>query len=276
MYKFKSDHYIRFFIKKEILSMNKTLNKYLLAALFVAPLAISANAQAEEAAAEATPDWSLSYNVGLYSDYIFRGVSLSDSGPAVQGGIDLVHSSGFFLGTWLSNIDTKVSAGNGLEVDLYGGYGYEFENGISVGALGNYYTYPEGKKAGISPKTFNTFEASVYISYANFTYTYFNILTDYYGAPNSKNAYYNELKYGTALPIAGLNLTTKVGYQDSANTGFDQGDFAIGLNRDFALPTTAGKAIEGFNAGATYSQLFDMQSGGDKNQTVMIYVKRSW
>ncbi|MFA6040001.1 MAG: hypothetical protein WC733_00695 [Methylophilus sp.] len=39
--------------------MNKTLNKYLLAALLVAPLAISANAQAEEAAAEATPDWSL-------------------------------------------------------------------------------------------------------------------------------------------------------------------------------------------------------------------------
>jgi hypothetical protein len=59
MYKFKAVITHDIFIKKETLSMNKTLNKYLLAALLVAPLAISANAQAEEAAAEATPDWSL-------------------------------------------------------------------------------------------------------------------------------------------------------------------------------------------------------------------------
>jgi uncharacterized protein (TIGR02001 family) len=271
--------------------MNKILNKHLLAALLATPLVLSASfAQAEDAVeaapaaeatpaaeaapAEPTPDWTLSYNLGLYSNYIFRGISLSDDGPAVQGGIDLAHSSGFFLGTWFSNIEKNVSAGNHYEVDLYGGYGYTFENGFGITVSGLYYAYPEGKQQGIS-QTFNTFEAALALSYAGFTYTYSNALTDYYGAPDSKNAEYHELKYGTALPIGGLNFSTKVGYQDTAGLGLNEGDFAIGLNRNFSLPS-AGKPIEGFNAGATYSQLFDMEAGGDKNKTITFYVKRTW
>jgi uncharacterized protein (TIGR02001 family) len=271
-----------------MLNMNNTLNKHLLAALLVTPLMLGASfAQAEDAAveaatapeaapAEAKPDWELSYNLGLYSDYIFRGVSLTDNSPAVQGGIDLVHSSGFFLGTWLSNLDASVSAGNNIEMDIYGGYGYTFENGFGITLSGLYYGYPEGKKHGLdNGRQFDTFEASIALSYADFTYTYYNALTDYYGASNSKNAYYNEIKYGTALPMGGLKFMTKVGYQDSAGTGYNQGDLAIGLSRDFSLPS-AGKPIEGFNAGATYSQLFAKESGGDNNATVTFYIKRSW
>jgi uncharacterized protein (TIGR02001 family) len=34
-------------------------------------------------------------NVALVTDYRFRGVSLSAGDPAIQGGIDIAHSSGF-------------------------------------------------------------------------------------------------------------------------------------------------------------------------------------
>ena len=51
-------------------------------------------------AADAAPDLTVAYNVGLYSQYIFRGLTQTDRGPAVQGGVDLTHSSGFYLGDW--------------------------------------------------------------------------------------------------------------------------------------------------------------------------------
>ena len=103
------------------------------AALF--PTAARADAEA------AAPAVQLSYNFALVSDYRFRGLSLTNRDPAVQGGIDAAFSSGFFVGTWASNIADY--GGSKLEVDLYGGYGGSvggFDYTASV--LG--YLYPGG------------------------------------------------------------------------------------------------------------------------------------
>jgi uncharacterized protein (TIGR02001 family) len=54
-------------------------------------------------AAEESPH-KLSANVGLYSNYVFRGISQTGGDPAIQGGLDYTHSSGFYLGTWASNV----------------------------------------------------------------------------------------------------------------------------------------------------------------------------
>lgn len=300
--------------------MNKVLNKHLLAAVFATPLLLGTgiaradDAPAVEAApvAEAAPavaaapaepasPWSLSFNAGLYSAYIFRGVDLSD-GPAVQGGIDLGHSSGFYIGTWWSNLDPYVngkvdhtSKGNHVESDWYAGYAHTFENGIGLNFLGNYYAYLEGHQIGApgtDRATENSFEASAAVSYKWLTYTYYRVLTDYYGADNkngrqgdTKGADYHELKVNYNLPIGGLKFMTKVGYQNTRHINGDQGDFAIGLNRDFAIPS-AGKPIEGFNAGAYYTNTFDVQDEAfyvdgkgtrDTNKsTIWFYVKRTW
>jgi uncharacterized protein (TIGR02001 family) len=297
------------------------LNRQVLSALCAAPILLSATAYADEmpapeaapavaAAAEApkepVPDWTYTFNVGLYSEYIFRGVSLSD-GPAVQGGFDIAHSSGFYAGTWWSNLDPyyngKVDAappeparkGNHLESDWYAGYAHTFENGIGVNFLGNYYAYLEGRNIGTgkTKDTENSFEASVAVSYKFLTYTYYRVLTDYYGADNrngrdgdTKGADYNELKINYTLPIADLNFMTKVGYQNVRHVDADQGDFAIGLNRNFSIPS-AGKPIEGFNAGAYYTRTFAVanesfyttfsRDARDVNQdTIWFYVKRTW
>lgn len=75
----------------------------------------------------------LSFNIGVFSDYLSDGASESNNNAVVQGGIDYGHESGFFVGTWLSTL----GSGDGQEVDLYAGYDF------SVGALdfGVGYTY---------------------------------------------------------------------------------------------------------------------------------------
>jgi len=75
----------------------------------------------------------LSGNVGVMSDYIFRGVFQEDT--SAMGGLDYEHESGFFVGTWAADV------GDGLETDLYFGYGGEAGDiSYSIGYTGYYYT----------------------------------------------------------------------------------------------------------------------------------------
>lgn len=75
--------------------------------------------------------------VTLASDYMFRGVSLNDKSPALQGGIDWEGETGWYAGTWASQTDDGESTD--VEVDLFGGYAGETENGISYDFMAIYY-----------------------------------------------------------------------------------------------------------------------------------------
>lgn len=98
---------------------------------------ISVSAQAEEN----TSSISVSANAGLVSDYRFRGLSLSNKNPAVQGGLTVETASGFYAGTWGSTI--KESAGGAeTEVDLIVGYAGEIAGGLSTDVHLSYYLYP--------------------------------------------------------------------------------------------------------------------------------------
>jgi uncharacterized protein (TIGR02001 family) len=57
-------------------------------------------------AADAAPasDFTASYNVGLFSQYIFRGLTQTNNKPALQGGFDVSHKSGLYIGGWSSNV----------------------------------------------------------------------------------------------------------------------------------------------------------------------------
>ena len=97
-------------------------------------------ASATPVLAEDSPH-SLSANIGVVSNYIWRGVTQTDDGAAVQGGVDYGHSSGFYVGTWVSNIDWGTSDPN-YELDLYGGYGGEVGE-FSYDLSTIYYAYPD-------------------------------------------------------------------------------------------------------------------------------------
>jgi uncharacterized protein (TIGR02001 family) len=283
-------------------ALNWITNRHVLSALCAAPLLFSsAFASAEDtvaAAAAPAPAYTLTYNLGMYSNYIFRGINYS-SGPAIQGGIDWAHSSGFYLGTWFSNLDpdlfgrseTLGTKGNHVETDFYAGYAHTFENGVGVNVMGNYFAYLEGRNSLDKHKQ-DTFEASVALSYKWFTYAYYNALTDWYGVNatnptarnrDTKNSDYHELRFNYTLPVADLNFMAKVGRQTTTNLNGDQSDFAIGLNRNFSLPG-AGKPTEGFNAGAIYSDTFNVKDqayynygvGPINGKNLTFFVKRSW
>ena len=76
----------------------------------------------------------LSGNIGYTSDYVFRGIDQAGDASG-SAGVDYANG-GFYVGTWAADVD------DGLEYDIYFGYGVEMENGLSLsaGATGYYYT----------------------------------------------------------------------------------------------------------------------------------------
>ena len=310
------------------------LNRHVLAALCATPLLLgSASVFADEAPAaavaaapataaapaEPAPPYTLTFNLGLVTNYIYRGVNYS-AGPAIQGGIDWAHSSGFFLGTAFSSLNPQsfgaagtvtnvdpagnpLGRGNHVETDWYGGYTHAF-GPVTVGAGGIFVFYPENETSYHS-RNQNNFEGNLSIAAYGFTYTFNHAFTDWYGIGNTRKdspniptvansladtdgVEYHELKYGYTLPFADLNLAAKVGYQRSSDICLNQKDFLLGLNRNFSIPT-AGKPIEGFNAGATYTGVFGEEQcsrnnayytddNGEKTNAHMItfFIKRSW
>ena len=75
--------------------MNK-LKMALMAALALPSL--SAVAEEEKSA------HSIDFNIGLFSQYIFRGLQQTNGNPALQGSVDYSHESGLYAGTWFSTI----------------------------------------------------------------------------------------------------------------------------------------------------------------------------
>jgi len=86
-------------------------------------------------------------SVGLVSDYRFRGVSQSDKGAALQGGVTIAHESGFYAGFWSSNLaGWGTFGGPNLELDLIGGFKGPIGGGGTVDVGVTYYSYPGGAK----------------------------------------------------------------------------------------------------------------------------------
>ena len=81
----------------------------------------------------ATASAGVAYNVGWASEYYFRGILQKTS--SASAGVDF-DQNGFYVGAWTADV------GDGLEYDLYFGYGIETESGLSasVGYTGYFYT----------------------------------------------------------------------------------------------------------------------------------------
>jgi uncharacterized protein (TIGR02001 family) len=94
--------------------------------------------------AEDTPAITISGSATLTSDYRFRGVSQSDEGMAIQGGFTISHESGFYVGTWGSNLaGWGTFGGANMELDIFAGYVLPVGEGtLDIG--GTWFMYPSG------------------------------------------------------------------------------------------------------------------------------------
>lgn len=105
----------------------------------------SAPYDAEKAnSAEGGSGFTVSGEATLATDYRFRGVSQTDEEMAIQGGFTITHDSGFYVGTWASNLaGWGTFGGSNMELDLIAGYSMPVGNGaLDVGLV--WYMYPGG------------------------------------------------------------------------------------------------------------------------------------
>jgi uncharacterized protein (TIGR02001 family) len=228
-------------------------------------------------AAEPASPHTLTGNVGIFSQYIFRGLTQTDTEPALQGGFDYAHAGGFYAGTWGSNVSwirdfsqagfptAGYTGGASLELDIYGGYKGTIgksDFGYDVGLL--YYWYP-GTKAGGTVKA-DTLEVYGALSWkwisAKLSWA---ISDEVFGVDNADGTYYLDLTATYPIPNSKLTLIGHYGMQKFSGTqasGAKNDDFAsyddwkIGLNYSLPKDFTVGLFVTGTSMDATQTAFY--------------------
>ena len=200
---------------------------------------VSMPADAEaESNIEGESDWSLSGNVALVSDYRFRGVSFSDGDPALQGGIDLAHSSGFYIGTWGSTISGGTQYGE-PELDVYGGWSGDVADGVTfdIGLL--YYIYPtENEFANLIGADTDYFEpyASIGTTLGPVGATLGVAYAWDQSALGDDDNFYIFTDFEAGIPDTPLTLSAHLGYTDGVfATDLSGNSFDWGLGASWAV-----------------------------------------
>jgi uncharacterized protein (TIGR02001 family) len=180
------------------------------------------------AAAQASSPHTLAGNMSIVSDYRFRGISQTFLQPALQGGIDYSHESGFYVGNWNSNVSGLVYTDGTIEMDLYGGFRFSAGPvGLDVGVL--QYYYPGAEAAGVD---YDTTEVYLGASWKWFTAKYSITTSDFFGLPNSDGSGYLDLGFSYEIAPK-LTLTAHYGDQTVENTpAADYSDTKIGIAYD--------------------------------------------
>ena len=224
--------------------------KKLLSVLFLAMTALAAHAE-------------VTGNLGLTSDYRFRGISQSQNAPAVQGGVDYTHSSGFYIGNWNSSVSSQVyTQGSGVESDLYAGFKKDIYKGLTLDVGSYNYFYPRAKTAGTG-SNFDTYEAFLGLGYGPVSAKYSRTIgSGYFGTTNAQGTQYYQADVAYPLPVKGLekaSFLAHAGHTNVANsTTLDYSDYNVGLGYDLA----------GWQLAAKYYTNTSMSSGFQTANTV--------
>jgi len=191
-------------------------------------------------------------NVALTTDYIWRGLSQADNGPAVQGGFDAAFDGGLYAGVWGSNVD--FGGPESMELDLYAGWAGEYEGvGIDVGLIN--YQYPSSNDgtnftefyAGVSfgPVSL-TQSIGLDLGDENFGDTNFGNYTDlsadlgsYSNVAFSAHAGFYDVKEGgddyydwkLAASTTLLSVDWELAYSDTDDSGADDEAFVLTVSK---------------------------------------------
>ncbi len=186
------------------------------------------------------PEAALAFNVGVTSDYRYRGLSQTRLKPALQGGVDYSHPSGFYLGAWASSIkwikDWAATDGS-LEIDLYAGYKGEIAKDLTFDVGYLRYEYPGNKLANVAGfGNANTQEVYGALSYGPATLKYSHSLSNLFGTLDSHGSGYLDLSATFDLG-SGWSLLPHVGRQrvahDTRNARMaSYTDYSLTLSKD--------------------------------------------
>ena len=177
-------------------------------------------------------DSPLSFNIGAFTDYRYRGISQTRLKPAIQGGVDYALPAGFYVGAWASNIKwiKDIPGGDAsVEIDLYGGYKGEIQKdfGYDIGVLT--YQYPSNK---LNPSA-NTTELYGALTFGPATLKYSHSVTNLFGFASSKNSGYLDLS--ATFDVSGFSVTPHLGYQKVAkNSNSSYTDYSLTVSKDLS------------------------------------------
>ncbi len=159
---------------------------------------------------------SASANVALASDYVFRGFSQTKEDPALSGGFDLSLPNGLYLGTWASNVNFEPNAH--LELDLYGGWSREFDNGVGLDLGVIQYEY------------FDSSVAEFTEVYGGVSYSLFSA-TLYYDV-NSDQDDYLVAELGVSKDLGPVAATATLGLFEPDEGSGDYNYWSIGVSKE--------------------------------------------
>jgi len=217
--------------------------------LLLALLATSSAAFAQTA--PAAPE--VTYNVGVVSQYRYRGLAQGKGLPALQGGVDYANAGGYYLGAWASQIkwieDVAKNAAGKTELDLYGGYKFKANDlDFDVGFLR--YQYLNNNIGANTNEVYGAVTSGVHtfkLSYST---------TNLFGALNTKGADYFDWTANYDLG-GGITLTPHIG-RAFVSQGLSYTDGALTVGKDLAdgLTATAGAIVtnaksSAFNGGVS-------------------------
>ncbi|HEX6734115.1 MAG TPA: TorF family putative porin [Azonexus sp.] len=221
------------------------MKKSLIALALVGAFAVPAFAEETPAAAEASPH-TVTGNLTLATSYRFRGIDQTFGKPALQGGIDYSHASGFYVGNWNSNVSSGAGFPDGnLEMDFYGGWRGTFDDfGVDVGAI--YYYYP-GSEADVfhtraSGGAVNNKEVYVGASWKFLSLKYSYAFDDYFSMRGTANDDGKSTKGSSYLEFNmnydlgdGWGINGHVGhfYAKNIKNG-DYTDWKVGVTKDLS------------------------------------------
>lgn len=228
--------------------MSKLLSTLILAALAVPSMAM---------AADASPH-TVTSNIGLVSNYLYRGISQTDGGAALQGGMDYSHASGFYAGLWGSNVSWITGSGlttsgdGSLEIDTYLGYKNTFATDFTYDVgflrynyLGNYkYTVASGLVKADTNEIYGA------IGWKWLTAKYSYSLGDTFASPNAKGSAYIDLSASVPVETLGVTLGAHYGKQTFKGMNGAVPNSGLGYS-DYKLSAT--KDVGGYVFGLAYS-----------------------
>jgi len=243
----------------------KTKSKIWLALLATSSVAFAQTAPAtpaEPAAAETT----IAYNIGLVSQYRYRGLAQTIGSPALQGGLDYTNANGFYLGAWGSSIrwiaDTSASNGStkytgSTELDLYGGYKFE-KAGVNfdLGYLRYQYIGNNLDKTTTNTQYANANTDEVYAAASMGVYTlkHSYATSTLFGYVGSSGSGYTDFSANYDLGN-GVTLTPHIGHQmvkGASNTyatgGLSYTDYSVTFAKDLGEGLSATLAYVTTNA----------------------------
>lgn len=196
------------------------------AALFLA----ASSALATPAFAQEESDVSVSANAAIVSEYRFRGVDLSGGDMAIQGGIDVGHSSGLYVGAWGSSLDEDTVGFGHTEIDIYGGFSTDVSDSVSVDVGVIAYLYPNA-----GPGDFDYFEGYASVGFG-FGPADLSVGVAY--APEQDSLGDDDNLYmfgdlGVGIPETPISLSGHLGYTDGFLTFTNNSqawDWSVGLD----------------------------------------------